>query len=220
MSDPTLAEIVRAGIERQLEGVHTALPAKVKSYNATLQTCECEVTVTPPGDEPWPPLTDVPVAWLRGGSFGLHMPLEAGDHVWVFFAERDFSAWRTTGAKGFPAHERPLGIYPFAVPGATPMISPLLLSPTETSAVVLGKLPLGPRVKIDSSAVEVGTPGVPADFVVLSTLLTTVLGVLKTALSTPANCAGPGAPCPFQIALAAALAAWPGVFAATKLKAL
>jgi hypothetical protein len=217
MSDPSLSQIVRAGIERQLDEVHTVLPAKVSLYNPVLNTVDCEVTVIPPGAEPWPPLIEVPVAWPRGGAFGLHMPLAAGDHVWVFFAERDFSAWRVSGAKGFPAYERPLGVYPFAIPGAAPLTNPLLTS--ETSDAVFGAFPVGPRVKVTSTGIEIGLVGTPADYVVLSTLLTTVLGVLKTALSTPASCAAPSSPCPYQVAVAAAIAAWPGPFAAAVTKA-
>lgn len=207
MSEPTQAQIARAAAARALEGVHTVLPARVVSYVAALNTCSCEIMVDPPGEEPWPELAGVPVVWPRGGGFAMHLPLAAGDCVWLHFAEADFSAWRTTGSKGYPALERRHGIFPFAVPGAAPETDPLI---APSGAAVFGKLPAGPFVKVGSSTIELGNLIAPlADFVALATPVKTALSTLKTVLSVPAVCAAPGAPCPYQVAIAAALAAWP-----------
>jgi len=166
VSDPSLGQIARAAAARSLESVHTVLPARVVSYLPLLQTCACEILVDPPGEEPWPDLSDVPVVWPRGGGFALHLPLTTGDCVWLHFAEADFSAWRTTGSKGYPALERRHGIFPFAVPGAAPETDPLI-APSGTA--VFGKLPAGPFVQVGDASIELGHLVAPlAEYVALA----------------------------------------------------
>jgi hypothetical protein len=225
VADPSDADCIRAGVARAIAEIHVCLPAKVTSYAAATRTANLEIMIDPPGEEPWPPLEDVPVQWPIAGGYGLHLPLEAGDFCWVHFSERDYSAWRTTGSSGFPAFERPHGVFPFATPGAESEPGALLaLIPDAGDGAWIGKLGAnGPRMIIKSGTIELGGVIAPlSDFVALAGPLMAALSALKIALSTPAVCAAPGAPCPYQVAIAAALAAWPApspAIAATKVKA-
>lgn len=225
MADPSAADCIRAGVARAVAELHVALPCKVTSYSAATRTADLEVMIDPPGEEKWPPLVDVPVQWPIAGGYGLHLPLAAGDFCWVHFSERDYSAWRTTGSAGYPGYERPMGVFPFAVPGAESEPGAALLPcPEASDGAWLGKLGVnGPRLLVGSSVIKAGGVVAPLeDFVALAGPVTTALGALKTALSTPATCAAPGNPCPYQVAVTAALAAWPAPappIAATKFKA-
>jgi hypothetical protein len=211
-----LASVVRAGVERYLEQIHTMLPAKVTAYDPLKVECDCEVVVQPPASEPWPPLKGVPVGWLRGGGYAIHAPLAAGDHVTVLFAEKDFSQWRLTGQAGLPAYERPLGVFPIAIPSIGPLTSPLGTAVSSASGLTLAKQPAGPGLVITSAGVEIGTtiPAVGATPVTNDTLLQTTLGTLLTWLNAhthPAPGGATSAPTP-------PLSGWPALTAALALK--
>ncbi len=104
--DITLAELFAATREAWQEELHTALPARVESYDADKQTAD----VTPmvrrtlareDGTlvrETMPTLRAVRVAGPRWGRWFVHAPLEQGDFVLVVCCERDITRWLTTGA--------------------------------------------------------------------------------------------------------------------------
>ena len=148
MADTDLVEVVKGGIERSLDGLHTSIPATVTAYNATLQQCSVQPVI-----EEMPELHDVPVAWPRGGGHYLHLPLAEGDSVLCVFCEADFGPWRLLGTQQAPAQLRRHGLYAYAIPGAATDLEPLL-TPTLFGGAILGK-DAGMQVRVDS-AVELG----------------------------------------------------------------
>jgi hypothetical protein len=76
---PSLPEIIEACIDRRLEGVHTACPGTIISFDADAQTCRAR-TRLPAGDV----LEDVPVVIPGNWS--------SGDPVLLVFCEREFDS--------------------------------------------------------------------------------------------------------------------------------
>lgn len=100
-SPPTQEEQIREWIEHHLSQLHTALPCRVQSYNATNQTVDCIPLVRnwfPHGDgsiehEELPVLPCVPVAFPRAAGHFIAFPLSEGDHVLVVFCELAIGHW-------------------------------------------------------------------------------------------------------------------------------
>jgi hypothetical protein len=182
------AETIRGAIARSLDGVHTSIPAKVKSYDAALQQVAVEPVI-----KGMPAMQDVPVAWPRGGGFFVHLPLAAGDHVLLVFCEQDFSPWRLSGNAMAPAILRRHGLFSYAVPGASPTIAPLATASTLTGAAI-GK-DVGLIVQVGVNDVQIGPLGVGALPVLTAAEFTSLLATLTTWLSTHTHTsAAPGSP--------------------------
>jgi hypothetical protein len=166
---PSAVEIIRTAIRARQADVRTSIPAVVKSYDATTQTCSCELAVWIPTHEgEWegtPPLEDVPVVWPRGGGYFCTMPLAAGDAGLLVFSEVDFSAWRELGQDftvwrevlrpkvSDAAQVRRHGMYGYFVPGGC--ASGKEISGASASKLVIGK-DGGPVMKIDDTGLELG----------------------------------------------------------------
>ena len=79
--------------------------ATIKSFDSVKQTCTAQINYdkTVYTDDkavnrakklvPYPPLLDVPVVNLRGGTAGLTMPIVAGDQCLILFNDRDINNW-------------------------------------------------------------------------------------------------------------------------------
>lgn len=126
---PTLSTVIREAITSRLLDVHTSLVARVDSYDASTQTCECtpvvKRTISDENDEKiqeqLPKLSNVPVQWLRGGGFFCSLPLQKGDHVTLMFQESAIGQWRDSGEISDPGDLRRHGLgYPIAIPGIAP----------------------------------------------------------------------------------------------------
>ena len=90
---PSLAQLLKHAIEGRLLDVHTAIIAKVESYDAAKQL----VNVAPVlkrsienmrGEwiaEQLPVLCDVPVLFPRAGGFFISFPIQPGDFVQLIF---------------------------------------------------------------------------------------------------------------------------------------
>jgi hypothetical protein len=215
MGDVTWPEVIFGAIAHALDGVHTSIPAKVKSYFPLLQQVAVEPVI-----EGMPSLEDVPVLWPRGGGYMLHMPLAAGDHVLLTFCEADFSPWRLSGSAMAPALLKRHGLFAYAQPGAAPDITPML-APSLLTGAAFGKDGLtGPVVQATGSKVVVGLPAaVPALPVMTAAEVTILLGLLKTALTSAAaaSVCTPGGPDAAWAALNAALASWGSAVGSTVL---
>ncbi len=86
-------ELVKAIVNNALDNLHTAIPARVESFDP--QTMRASVTllrkrrVSPGSDpEPIPPILEVPVQFIKGGDFVVRPPVRKGDTVLVVFSER------------------------------------------------------------------------------------------------------------------------------------
>ncbi len=188
MSTPRWEDIIKGAIERSLDGVHTAIPAKVSSYLPALQQCVCQSVI-----EGMPILEDVPVLWPRGGGAFLHFPLESGDSVLLVFCEQDFSPWRLSGGVQAPALLRRHGLFAYAIPGAAPDIAPLIY-PAALKGPAFGE-DAGTVVQVASGVAKVGVaigPGLP---VLTAFEFTALMDTLVTWLSTHTHTsAAPGSP--------------------------
>jgi hypothetical protein len=103
---PTLAQLLQQAIDNRLLDVHTALIAKVESYDAETQ----QVNVSPvlkrqvkTLDGTWvseqlPILCNVPVLFPRAGGFFISFPIQPGDFVQLIFNEVSIDEWVTDEA--------------------------------------------------------------------------------------------------------------------------
>lgn len=204
------AETIRGAIARSLDGVHTSIPAKIKSYTAALQQCAVEPVI-----KGMPPLEDVPVLWPRGGGFFVHLPLTAGDHVLLVFCEQDFSPWRLSGSALAPAHLRRHGLFAYAIPGAAPDIAPLISAAALTGAAI-GK-DGGTIVQVGSSDVQIGPAGVGALPVLTAAEMNTIGAALISAITNAVPAPNDGGAA-LQSSLLLGLSAWPSAVGSTVLK--
>lgn len=145
--DWDLAGLLDATRDAWAEDLHTALPGRVESYDASAQVAD----VTPlvrrvlrrnDGSRvasPMPTIRAVPIAWPRAGDWFVHMPLAAGDVVLLVFCERDFARWRATGEISDPIDTRQHHLaHAIAYPGVYPRTRPITDVPTD--AMVIGRM--------------------------------------------------------------------------------
>lgn len=111
---PTLAQVLREYIERRLLDVHTSMPGRVESYDASKQTADVRPLLRTsylgedgePVEASLPVLVNVPVKWPAGGGFRLAFVLSPGDPVAIFFAEGSLDAWQAVGGEQSGAGRR------------------------------------------------------------------------------------------------------------------
>ena len=92
---PDDTELLNLAIESWLADVHTCMPGRVDSYDpetqsATVKPLIKRLIVHEDGSEALeelPPITDVPVVFLRSAGFFLSFPIQEGDLVTLHFAE-------------------------------------------------------------------------------------------------------------------------------------
>ncbi len=193
-------DLLHAAARHASEGTHTAIPAKVLSYNPTSQTVKVQFCVKNPytdedGAVAWeelPVLDNVPVLFPRGGGFFITVPLVVGDFVWVMFSELATGQWRETGTVPSEAVETKrhgLG-HAWAMPGPFPSADPL--SGPSASELRMGKEG-GVQVNIGASEIRLGS-GTPSDFVALASAVATELAqiAIKFLACEPAAVPGSG----------------------------
>jgi hypothetical protein len=169
------AELLRRAMNARMMDVHTALPAKVESYDAGKQIVEVTPVVkraiyTAAGDkatEQLPTIPDVPVAFPRAGGFQLSLPIAAGDHVLLVFCERDLGEWRRKGEVADPGDQRMHGLSgAVAIPGMAP--DGQELSGASGSNMVMGE-DGGVRVEVEPGGpMHLGTQSGGEQFVALA----------------------------------------------------
>lgn len=93
-------------IQQNQLNLHTALPAKVVSFDPSKQTVTLAVQIkmqlSDGGVADIPPLLDVPVSFPRGGGFAVTFPLKAGDEGMAIFSERCIDGWWQNGSASAP----------------------------------------------------------------------------------------------------------------------
>lgn len=93
-------------IQQAQLNLHTALPAKVVSFDAVKQTVTLAVQIkmqlADGSGADIPPLVDVPVSFPRGGGFAVTFPLRAGDEGIALFSERCIDGWWQSGGASLP----------------------------------------------------------------------------------------------------------------------
>ena len=142
----TLEQLLDLVIASRLRELHTALPCRVESYDASKQTADVLPMLkrqVPDGEggytlEDLPVLPSVPVAFPRGGGFFVSFPLQKGDFVFVVFSERAIGAWRQKGQATTPGDLR---MHSLAGAVALPCLYPSddALDDAHASNMVIGK---------------------------------------------------------------------------------
>lgn len=147
---PTDDDVIRGWIEHHLADVHTAMPARVQSYDAATQTATLVPLVRHAvllGDgsverEELPVLPAVPVLWPRFGGHFIAGALAAGDVVLVVFCESDTGPWRAgSGDVSNPADLRRHSLsHGVAIPGLAHRAGALQHAPAAsgTDRLVIG----------------------------------------------------------------------------------
>lgn len=139
-------ELLDEHFDYRMADVHTALPAKVLSYDASTQTADLRPQISryiaPDDDEEaegartaeaLPDLYKVPVAFPRGGGFHMTFPLAAGDFVLVICSEEPTIAWRAKGREVEPGLDDRHGLNGcFAIPAGYPDTDPIGTAPSAS----------------------------------------------------------------------------------------
>ena len=105
--EPEIAESLEAIFGATLNELHTALPARVESYDSANQRADIKpvflrVFLDEDGHErayEYPIVTDVPVHFPRGGGAFIHLPIAAGDLVLLVCAQRSLDRYLETDGK-------------------------------------------------------------------------------------------------------------------------
>lgn len=162
----TPAETLRRVLDARLADLHTALPGRVRAYDAATQTADIEPMIkrgVPTGGEEdevaletLPVLPSVPVLFPSGGQCFVTFPLAVGDPVLLVFSERDTSQFRATGAVSDPGVPTMHGLSgAVAIPCAFGPRSAALTGVSSTDLVV-GRQGGLANLTIKSGTAEVG----------------------------------------------------------------
>lgn len=159
---PTLTQLLKQAIENRLLDVHTALIAKVESYDPAKQ----QVSVSPvlkraiktlDGEiiqEQLPVLSEVPVLFPRAGGFFISFPIQPGDFVQLVFNESSIDEWVADLASDEVYSERFSLQGAVAIPGVFPESKPL--SGAHKTNFVAGK-DGGVQLHIDGEKIRLGS---------------------------------------------------------------
>lgn len=108
--DEELREVFAGWLNRSFAEMHTALPGRVKSYDATKQLATVQVQLKREFDHVdgtmeeilVSPCVNVPVLFPRAGGYAITFPVQVGDPCLVVFLERDADGWLGNGQPAVP----------------------------------------------------------------------------------------------------------------------
>lgn len=106
MSDISTTELLETQTTSTQMQIHTALPARVVSFNPSEQTVSIELMIEQinhNGEQlALPPLVDVPVKMFAYGAFMITAEPQAGDEGLATFSERCIDGWWLSSRKSVP----------------------------------------------------------------------------------------------------------------------
>jgi len=124
-----LSNTIQTVVASVLENMHTCIPGEIIKYDFSKQRAQVRPLIKKAyndgTEESQPIIVNVPVVWPRGTNSMLHMPLNSGDTVMIYFSERSLEVWLDRGGEASPGEERKFdltdavaipGVYPFNVP--------------------------------------------------------------------------------------------------------
>lgn len=162
--DVSLDELLELAREAHAAELHTGMPARVVSYDASTQRADVRPVVqrtVPRVDggthlEDLPVIRSVPVLWPGGGGFAIHCPLAAGDDVYLLIPEQDPQSFLESGTPGAPIdHRRHHLAGAFALPVVRHRGR--AIAGTSSTELVMGRdNGTGPAVRISNTAIKVG----------------------------------------------------------------
>lgn len=105
---PTLEQVLQRAIERRLSEMHTAIPARIESFDGTKASVQpllkrklLDGTLID-----LPIVTNVPILWQRTGKAFITFPIKAGDTGTLLVAERSIDTWLVAGGLVSPEDPR------------------------------------------------------------------------------------------------------------------
>lgn len=231
-SEPSLPELISSAIASALLDVHVSIPAVVKKYDPTTQTCDAQPVTkralkkldSELKTEEIPTIQNIPVVFPRGNGFAMTFPLLAGDHVMLLFSETSFAQWRSNGILSEPGDVKrfPLS-YPVALPGLSPSL--LALQSASATKMLLGSDTL-PNARIEFD--PIGNPTEPISLgdsgalhLAQAELVDLIATSLQTVFSTwvPAPVAGDGGAA-IATQIKGIVAAWVAAPTASKIRTI
>lgn len=159
---PTFTQLLKQAIDNRLLDTHTALIAKVESYDSSKQQVNVSSVFKRPIEnvdqeivlEQLPMLCDVPVLFPRAGGFFISFPIQAGDFVQLIFNEVSIDDWLLDKANTMSSTQRFTLQGAVAIPGIYPESRPL--SGAHEKNFVAGK-DKGVQLHIDSEKIRLGS---------------------------------------------------------------
>lgn len=160
---PSLSELLRSRVNGALEEVHTALPVRVESYDASTQKVSVQPVikkafVDEEGErqvERLPVITGVPVQFPSGGGYRITFPITAGDTGLLVFSEASLDVWLSEGGEVDPLDDRRFdlsdGVF---LPGVRSFKTPI--TDASSDHMTLGAEG-GLQIHIDGSSISLGT---------------------------------------------------------------
>lgn len=188
--DITLGQVLRMAIDARLVDVHTAMPGRVESYDATTQLASVKPLLkrslrdvdNNEVVEDLPIISDVPVAFPRAGDWFMAFPVAQGNTVLLVFCERNLDQWIERGGDVDPGDLR---LHPLdgavAIPGV--YSQPDALTDAHAENLVIGKTG-GAQIHIKADGTVNLAEESPSAFVALANLVDTELGNLNSHLTT------------------------------------
>ena len=185
---PTLAQLLQQAIDNRLMDVHTALIAKVESYDAETQ----QVNVSPVlkrqvktlegawVSEQLPVLCNVPVLFPRAGRFFISFPIQPGDFVQLVFNEVSIDEWVTDKASAVSYDQRFTLQGAVAIPGIYAQSQ--ALSDAHETNLVLGQ-DNGLQIHIDNQKIRLGSHDA-SEAVALASKVEAELHLIREAVQT------------------------------------
>ncbi len=178
---PSFPAVLASAVERALARARVCLPGKVISYDAALQAVDVQPVIRDLFEdeegaaqyETLPVIPRVPVVFLGGGGFRVTVPIRAGDHVTLIFADRSIDSWLAQGGILNPtpgrAHDLADAI---AIPGLRSFKSPLASAPTDTMSIGADD---GPTIEISNTEIQAGGTAALATLADLQALRTWIV---------------------------------------------
>ena len=142
MTSLSFTELIKKAVENRLLDVHTAIVARVESYNSEEQTVDVRPQLKhalegKDGEhvfEELPIIADVPVLFPRAGGFFISFPIKEGDCVQLIFNESTIGDWWCQEETNIETTRHSLS-GAVAVPGVYPREESLQDVPTENMAL-------------------------------------------------------------------------------------
>lgn len=109
-NNASLDDTIEMALFAALIGKRHCLPGRVASFDSVSQTIVAEPMISAETEDgqrvPLPPVADVPLFQLGGGSFVITLEPKAGDPCLLLVSDRAIDAWYETGENRAPADFR------------------------------------------------------------------------------------------------------------------
>lgn len=161
MADATFTDLLEDAKNNAVKDVRVSMPARIISFDASTKTAQVEIMInmedTDGNSIEYPPLTDCPCLFTRGGGFHVVHPYEQGDNGAVLFSDRCIDSWFESGSKNVPMDFRIHSMSDAYFLGAADNMTDV--SPIIDGAIFIGKddNSAGLQINSDGSVILKGT---------------------------------------------------------------